>query len=148
MKLISPFGILESARTGLMALPRSPLYGPNEAELIKDADEIVDAAEAEVKEIEDQFSSGLVTAGEKYNKVIDIWSRANDKVSKAMMDRLSQEQVVDADGNATFSDNPCSGVLADTSCLEVVRFRELRSSGHEQFCLSTDFFCKSQQSNL
>merc|ERR1712000_8502 len=44
MKLISPFGILESARTGLMALPRSPLYGPNEAELIKDADEIVDAS--------------------------------------------------------------------------------------------------------
>ena len=45
MKLISPFGILESARTGLMALPRSPLYGPNEENaLIKDADEIVDAS--------------------------------------------------------------------------------------------------------
>jgi acetolactate synthase-1/3 small subunit len=44
MKLIAPFGILESARTGLMALPRSPLYGPNETELLKDADEIVDAS--------------------------------------------------------------------------------------------------------
>ncbi|CAG8982436.1 hypothetical protein HYALB_00007115 [Hymenoscyphus albidus] len=44
MKLISPFGILESARTGLMALPRSPLYGANESELIKDADDIVDAS--------------------------------------------------------------------------------------------------------
>ncbi|CZR59623.1 probable ACETOLACTATE SYNTHASE SMALL SUBUNIT PRECURSOR [Phialocephala subalpina] len=44
MKLIAPFGILESARTGLMALPRSPLYGPNEQELIKEADEIVDAS--------------------------------------------------------------------------------------------------------
>ena len=45
MKLIAPFGILESARTGLMALPRSPLYGPNEQEtLLKDADEIVDAS--------------------------------------------------------------------------------------------------------
>ncbi|KUJ12105.1 acetolactate synthase [Mollisia scopiformis] len=44
MKLIAPFGILESARTGLMALPRSPLYGPNEAELPKDADDIVDAS--------------------------------------------------------------------------------------------------------
>ncbi|KAK6583984.1 hypothetical protein PZA11_003714 [Diplocarpon coronariae] len=44
MKLISPFGILESARTGLMALPRSPLYGPNEAELTTDADEIVDVS--------------------------------------------------------------------------------------------------------
>ena len=44
MKLIAPFGIVESARTGLMALPRSPLYGPNEAELIKEADDIVDAS--------------------------------------------------------------------------------------------------------
>ncbi|KAL8756532.1 MAG: hypothetical protein Q9184_004474 [Pyrenodesmia sp. 2 TL-2023] len=41
MKLISPFGILESARTGLMALPRSPLYASNE-ELEKDAADIVD----------------------------------------------------------------------------------------------------------
>lgn len=44
MKLIAPFGILESARTGLMALPRSPLLAPNEQELIKDADDIVDAS--------------------------------------------------------------------------------------------------------
>jgi DNA-directed RNA polymerase subunit beta' len=61
--------------------------------------EIVDAAEAEVKEIEDQFSSGLVTAGEKYNKVIDIWSKANDKVAKAMMAGISKESVIDRDGN-------------------------------------------------
>ncbi|MGP9641963.1 DNA-directed RNA polymerase subunit beta' [Halomonas sp. 86] len=61
--------------------------------------EIVDAAEAEVKEIEDQFSSGLVTAGEKYNKVIDIWSKANDKVAKAMMTGISKETVIDRDGN-------------------------------------------------
>jgi len=44
MKLIAPFGILESARTGLMALPRSPLFGPNDQELLKDADDIVDAS--------------------------------------------------------------------------------------------------------
>jgi acetolactate synthase-1/3 small subunit len=44
MKLIAPFGILESARTGLMALPRSPLYGPNEEEVTKEADDIVDAS--------------------------------------------------------------------------------------------------------
>lgn len=43
MKLIAPFGILESTRTGLMALPRSPLYGPNE-ELEKDAGDLVDAS--------------------------------------------------------------------------------------------------------
>jgi acetolactate synthase-1/3 small subunit len=44
MKLVSPFGILESARTGLMALPRSPLFGPSD-EAVKDADEIVDASQ-------------------------------------------------------------------------------------------------------
>jgi len=44
MKLIAPFGILESARTGLMAIPRSPLLGPEEHELAKDAEEIVDAS--------------------------------------------------------------------------------------------------------
>jgi acetolactate synthase I/III small subunit len=43
MKLIAPFGILESTRTGLMALPRSPLYDPND-ELIRDADDVVDAS--------------------------------------------------------------------------------------------------------
>jgi acetolactate synthase-1/3 small subunit len=46
LKLIAPFGILESARTGLMALPRSPLYGPNEDTVLhKDADEVVDASQ-------------------------------------------------------------------------------------------------------
>src|SRR5690606_4022609 len=44
---------------------------------------IIDSAEAEVKEIEGQYASGLVTQGEKYNKVIDIWSRANDLVAKS-----------------------------------------------------------------
>ncbi|MFY0992742.1 DNA-directed RNA polymerase subunit beta' [Halomonas sp. C05BenzN] len=61
--------------------------------------EIIEAAEDEVKEIEDQFSSGLVTAGEKYNKVIDIWSKANDKVARAMMDGIEKETVTDRDGN-------------------------------------------------
>ncbi|TDN99782.1 MULTISPECIES: DNA-directed RNA polymerase subunit beta' [Halomonas] len=67
--------------------------------------EIVDAAEDEVKEIEDQFSSGLVTAGEKYNKVIDIWARANDQVAKAMMAGISKETVVDRDGKEVEQDS-------------------------------------------
>ncbi len=59
--------------------------------------EIIEQAEAEVIEIEAQFSSGLVTQGEKYNKVIDIWSRANDQVAKSMMDVLSTEAVINKD---------------------------------------------------
>ncbi|OUS13317.1 DNA-directed RNA polymerase subunit beta' [Gammaproteobacteria bacterium 53_120_T64] len=59
---------------------------------------IIDSSHAEVAEIESQFASGLVTQGEKYNKVIDIWSRANDQVAKAMMDVLSSESVVNSAG--------------------------------------------------
>lgn len=60
--------------------------------------EIIDQAEEEVLEIESQFSSGLVTQGEKYNKVIDIWSRANELVGRAMMDGISSEVVPNRDG--------------------------------------------------
>ena len=60
---------------------------------------IIDAAEKEVKSIEVQYESGLVTQGERYNKVIDIWSRANEKVAKAMMAKISTDQVLDSDGN-------------------------------------------------
>ncbi|CBL43942.1 DNA-directed RNA polymerase beta\' subunit [gamma proteobacterium HdN1] len=59
---------------------------------------IISEAEDEVREIEDQFASGLVTQGERYNKVIDIWSRTNDLVSKAMMEVLSKETVEDKSG--------------------------------------------------
>jgi DNA-directed RNA polymerase subunit beta' len=58
----------------------------------------LDEAETEVKEIEAQYTSGLVTAGERYNKVVDIWGRASDQVSKAMMDQLSAEKVIDRTG--------------------------------------------------
>jgi len=60
---------------------------------------ILTAAENEVKEIQSQYTSGLVTDGERYNKVVDIWGQAGDKVAKAMMDQLSSEQTVDRDGN-------------------------------------------------
>ena len=72
--------------------------GFNDFEIPPEKYELVDAASEEVKDIENQYASGLLTQGEKYNKVIDIWSRANDKVSKAMMERLSKEQVIGPDG--------------------------------------------------
>jgi DNA-directed RNA polymerase subunit beta' len=60
--------------------------------------EIISRAEQEVLDIENQFTSGLVTQGEKYNKVIDIWSRANDLVAKSMMEIISRETVPGRDG--------------------------------------------------
>jgi DNA-directed RNA polymerase subunit beta' len=59
---------------------------------------IIAQADSEVEEIENQYASGLVTQGEKYNKVIDIWSRANDLVAKSMMDGLSTELVINKKG--------------------------------------------------
>ncbi len=59
---------------------------------------LIQAAEKEVEEIEQQFSSGLVTDGERKNKVIDIWSHANEQVSKAMMDNLATETVKNKEG--------------------------------------------------
>ena len=59
---------------------------------------ILDEAEAEVLEIQQQYQSGLVTAGERYNKVVDIWSRTNERVAKAMMDTIGTEKVVNAKG--------------------------------------------------
>ena len=61
--------------------------------------DILNSAEKEVKDIEEQYASGLVTKGERYNKVVDIWSHTNEKVAKAMMDKLGKEEVQDAEGN-------------------------------------------------
>ena len=59
---------------------------------------LIAAAETEVKEIEKQYTSGLVTVGERYNKVVDIWGRAGDQVAKAMMDQLAHQTVTGPDG--------------------------------------------------
>jgi len=66
---------------------------------------IIEAAEAEVKEIEKQYTSGLVTVGERYNKVVDIWGRAGDQVAKAMMDQLQHQKVRDITGKEITQDS-------------------------------------------
>ena len=60
---------------------------------------IIERSEKEVKEIEQQYVSGLVTAGERYNKVVDIWGKAGDEVSKVMMAQLAKEKTIDRHGN-------------------------------------------------
>ena len=59
---------------------------------------IIRAAENEVKEIAQQYASGLVTDGERYNKVVHIWGRTGDQVAKAMMDQLGKQRIVDRFG--------------------------------------------------
>ncbi len=76
---------------------------------------ILGEAESEVKEIQHQYSAGLVTDGERYNKVVDIWSHTSEQVAKAMMARISTEEVTDAAGNKVIqpSMNPIF-IMADS----------------------------------
>jgi DNA-directed RNA polymerase subunit beta' len=64
----------------------------------KEKQALITAAENEVKEVEAQYTSGLVTPGERYNKVVDIWGKAGDDIAKAMMTNLGSQLVIDAQG--------------------------------------------------
>ena len=66
---------------------------------------LISSAEADIKEIEKQWSTGLVTSGERYNKVVDIWSHTNDKVARAMMNEIGKETVTAADGGQVVQDS-------------------------------------------
>ncbi|EGV36264.1 DNA-directed RNA polymerase subunit beta' [Neisseria weaveri] len=71
----------------------------DDMEIPKEKAKLLAEAQNEVKEIEKQYRDGLVTNGERYNKVVDIWGRAGDKIAKAMMDNLSKQKVIDREGN-------------------------------------------------
>ncbi|MEI7457286.1 MAG: DNA-directed RNA polymerase subunit beta' [Nitrosomonadales bacterium] len=81
-------GFTYATRAGISICIDDMLMPPEKADLIG-------AAEKEVMEIHTQYTSGLVTDGERYNKVVDIWGRTGDMVAKAMMDQLSSEPVLD-----------------------------------------------------
>jgi len=85
--------------TGFQYATRSAVsFGIDDIVIPEQKVKLVGAAEKEVKEIQDQYASGLVTNGERYNKVVDIWSRANDQVAKAMMEKLGTEEATDSLG--------------------------------------------------
>jgi len=84
-------GFRLATRAGISICVDDMLVPPQKAAMIG-------AAEQEVKQIEQQYSSGLVTAGERYNKVVDIWGKAGDEVGKAMMEQLKVEDVIRRDG--------------------------------------------------
>ena len=85
------FGYGLATRAGLSIAVKDMLVPNAKHDLIR-------AAEAEVKEIAQQYTSGLVTDGERYNKVVDIWGRCGDQVAKAMMEQLGSEEVVNREG--------------------------------------------------
>jgi DNA-directed RNA polymerase subunit beta' len=81
-------GFSYATRGGISIAVDDMLMPPQKADLIG-------AAEREVQEIDTQYTSGLVTQGERYNKVVDIWGRTGDLVAKAMMEQLGSEPVID-----------------------------------------------------
>ncbi len=85
------FGFSLATRAGISIAVKDMLVPPQKEALLA-------AAEAEVKEISMQYISGLVTDGERYNKVVDIWGRCGDQIAKAMMDQLGQENVINREG--------------------------------------------------
>ncbi|WP_058521728.1 DNA-directed RNA polymerase subunit beta' [Legionella tucsonensis] len=86
--------------TGFKYATRSGVsIGIEDMEIPDDKSNIIEHADNEVREIESQFRSGLVTNGERYNKVIDIWSRTNELVAKSMMSKIATEEARDAKGN-------------------------------------------------
>ncbi|MCD6664646.1 DNA-directed RNA polymerase subunit beta' [Hydrogenophaga bisanensis] len=84
-------GFRLATRAGISIAVDDMLVPPQKAEVIA-------RAEAEVKEISQQYASGLVTAGERYNKVVDIWGKAGDEISKVMMAQLAKQKTIDASG--------------------------------------------------
>jgi DNA-directed RNA polymerase subunit beta' len=92
--------------TGFSYATRSGVsIGVNDMVVPVEKGKILEGAEEEVKEIQDQYASGLVTNGERYNKVVDIWSRTNEQVAKAMMEKLGTETVKTADGTEQRQDS-------------------------------------------
>ena len=85
-------GFRLATRAGFSVAIDDMLVPPQKADILA-------RAESEVKEIEQQYVSGLVTSGERYNKVVDIWGKAGDDVSKVMMDQLKVEKTIDRHGN-------------------------------------------------
>src|SRR3954469_8055617 len=73
-------------------------FGVNNMTVPTQKPQLIKDAESEVKEIEVQYTSGLVTAGERYNKVVDIWSRCGEQVGKVMMEQLGSEEVENRHG--------------------------------------------------
>ena len=85
-------GFRLATRAGFSVAIDDMLVPPQKADILA-------RAESEVKQIEQQYVSGLVTSGERYNKVVDIWGKAGDEVSKVMMAQLAKQKTTDRHGN-------------------------------------------------
>jgi DNA-directed RNA polymerase subunit beta' len=91
-------GYRYATRSGVSFCADDMMIPEKKAELLAEADDAV-------LEIQKQFASGLVTQGERYNKVVDIWASTNEKVAKAMMEKIGKQEVIDAEGNLVYQES-------------------------------------------
>jgi len=89
--------------------------GINDMKIPVSKEEIIEKAQKEVDEVQEQYAEGLITVGERYNKVVDIWSRTTDEVAKQMMEDITYDYYRDPDGKVipTPSFNPIY-IMADS----------------------------------
>ncbi|MCI5222744.1 MAG: DNA-directed RNA polymerase subunit beta', partial [Candidatus Electrothrix sp. AR4] len=71
----------------------------NDMKIPVNKEEFVEDSERKAAEVDEQYSDGLITDGEKYNKIVDIWSKATDKITQEMMEEMSVEYASDSEGN-------------------------------------------------
>ena len=88
---IMTMGFREAFKAGIS-------FGKDDMVIPDDKWGIVDTTRQQVKDFEQQYMDGLITQGEKYNKVVDSWSKCNDKVTEAMMNTISAPRL-DDDGS-------------------------------------------------
>ncbi|ABI61447.1 DNA-directed RNA polymerase subunit beta' [Granulibacter bethesdensis] len=68
-------------------------FGKDDLIIPAEKQEMIEKTAGEVKEFEQQYQDGLITAGERYNKVVDAWSRCTDEVAGAMMKEISKQEL-------------------------------------------------------
>ena len=68
-------------------------FGKDDLIIPVEKEEMIRHTTGEVKEFEQQYQDGLITAGERYNKVVDVWSRCTDEVAAAMMKEISKQEI-------------------------------------------------------
>lgn len=81
-----------------MAAKAGISFGKDDLVIPKAKKRLIDESQNKVKEIEQQYTDGLITDGERYNKVVDIWSQCTERVATEMMRVISTEEVIDAAG--------------------------------------------------
>src|SRR5881409_2044763 len=91
---LKDMGYHYATKAGISIAIKDMVIPPSKGELLKRAHE-------DVREIEEQYKNGLITDGERYNKVVDIWAEVTDRIADEMLREIGTESVADEKGHKT-----------------------------------------------